>query len=456
MKLNRWFTAAISWIPLLSAAAFAADGFQPNEWYRCNNFIEWHHNTVLKEKFAAVKSEMPRIYERGARSVFFYCPFNGNPDAWAGCDPIDLWETYPESGSLQDFRDMAKAAHDLGIAVGMYHTPLYLDWSAPFYRHAAAHPESRQHHCFSWQGSDPVQVWGYPALDYASAEARAELKANIQFWIRNGVTFLQYDAPHTALNGTSARLKEVMSDSTKANGNLMLRAEGTLNEGKNVAAALAAGFTHVCLADDSEQPSIVSGIMSGSASVDDFEAVLVGVRDYAAVRNGGAVQFVDYRRDQGADALACEAAALAGSGVMVDYFYEDPLSRMGWAYWPADARQKFARVANAINSHPAQQPGGGRTRLATRAGARGYAVKRTSVDGRQAALNIYNFDGRPQTVQVDLSGSGITTRQTPVDMMTGGTAAEIDSNIYTVALPGYGFLLLSVKCEAPATAAPTS
>ena len=72
-------------------------------------------------------------------------------------------------------------------------------------------------------------------------------------------------------------------------------------------------------------------------------------------------------------------------------------------------------------------------------------MKRTSLDGSKTALLIYNFSNETKNVTVNLSGSGINTNQTPVDLYNGGNGPAITSSNYTVSLPAYGFKMLGVS-----------
>ena len=47
-------------------------------------------------------------------------------------------------------------------------------------------------------------------------------------------------------------------------------------------------------------------------------------------------------------------------------------------------------------------------------------MQRTSTDGKQTALLIYNFHNTPENVTVDLTGTGINTQQVPKDLYNGG------------------------------------
>lgn len=78
---------------------------------------------------------------------------------------------------------------------------------------------------------------------------------------------------------------------------------------------------------------------------------------------------------------------------------------------------------------------------------------RTSKDGKQTALLVYNFNSTARNVTVDLCGTGIDTHQTPKDLYKGGSANAINGNTYTVSLPAYGFKILDSPCTTAASPA---
>ena len=133
-----------------------------------------------------------------------------------------------------------------------------------------------------------------------------------------------------------------------------------------------------------------------------------------------------------------EAALLAGAGITYGCgMYDQYLT------WSPTLKSNWGKVLKTINSNTCLLPSASRNRLST-SDQTTYAIKRTSADGSETAILIYNFSNNAQDVSVDLSGSGINTNQTPVDLYNGGNGPAITSSIYTVNLPAYGFKILSV------------
>jgi hypothetical protein len=434
------YAAAI--LLFLSLQTYAA---LPNEWYLHQNFVEWHFNTVNNETYSSIRNSMNTMYSRGVRCIFFYCPFNGSPDNWLGCDPIDLMATYPPSGTVQDFTTMSGAAHDKGIAVMMYQTLLYMDFAGPFYQTAAANHNSTAGKCFQWNGSNPTLVWGFPGFNYATTETMDYIGGVQTFWCNNGVDGFEYDDTRGFLNATNARQKQVFSTVPNQLGSKLTIAEA-VSGGSESDMWTRLGLSHCRFQDDVESGGIISDILTGSGTANTFESLLAGRRDYQVGHRGGSFQYLsDMDND---NQYACQAAAYAGAGVLVDYFYD--IEDGGLASWSSTRKTKIAEIANAINGYSAQEPGGGRVRCSTGSDSKFYAVKRTSMDSTRTALNIYNFKNASATITVDLTGKGITIPQTPRDLITNANGPQITGTSYTVTLPAYGYLLLALNETATA------
>jgi hypothetical protein len=102
-------------------------------------------------------------------------------------------------------------------------------------------------------------------------------------------------------------------------------------------------------------------------------------------------------------------------------------------------------VLETVNDNQALLPSASRTRVSAGSDEDVYAMQRTSTNGKQTALLVYNFHNTASDVTVDLTGTGISTHQTPKDLYNGGTGSRISGTSYTVHLPAYGFTILQVS-----------
>jgi hypothetical protein len=137
-----------------------------------------------------------------------------------------------------------------------------------------------------------------------------------------------------------------------------------------------------------------------------------------------------------------EAALLAGSGILYGSAMYDQYIR-----WSPTLRANWEKVLRTVNNNEALLPAASRTRVPAGFDPKVYAMRRTSEDGKQTALLVYNFNSTATNVTVDLTNTGIKTRQTPKDLYNGGKAPAIEGTSYTVSLPGYGFTMLQVSAS---------
>ena len=131
------------------------------------------------------------------------------------------------------------------------------------------------------------------------------------------------------------------------------------------------------------------------------------------------------------DVMRVQEAALLGAGILYGAGMYDQYIR-----WSDTLRANWHRVLQTVNNSKALLPSASRTRVPAGSGAKVHAMRRTSADGTQTALLIYNFNGTAANVAVDLTGTGITTNQVPKDLYNGGTGPAIKGTSYTVSLPG--------------------
>ena len=447
-----------------------AYGLLPNDWFYHQNFIEWHFTTVTGETFNDIENDMDNIYNRGTRILFIYCPFHGNPAYWLGCDPIDLYATYPASGTLQDFNDMVAAAHAKGIAVLMYQTLLYLDTQAPFWQQAEQDMADglNTHHtrCFLWVDTQQdtydlgvpmsdwaysstadkwyATSWGFPGWYFASDDAVDECAAINEFWCQTDIDGFMYDYPPGMIHISDDDRRYLLSTLPESYGVKYRFAEG-LYYGFIPQWHDDYGITFGCFGDDIDEENIVNRICNGSATADDLENLLTYTRDPAVEWGGGVARLMVFRTNE--DKHILNGAVLAGCGVHVDFFYAfNAPAEDAYVNWSSSRKNKLHKLMNAININPAQEPGAGRLRLSTGSDPQYYAVRRISRDGSQKALNIFNFKSTTETITVDLTNSRITVPQTPYDMYNEVNGPEITSNSYSVTLAPYSFLLLQVDC----------
>ncbi|HZE65424.1 MAG TPA: hypothetical protein VE081_02265, partial [Sporichthyaceae bacterium] len=135
-----------------------------------------------------------------------------------------------------------------------------------------------------------------------------------------------------------------------------------------------------------------------------------------------------------------EAALLAGSGILYGSAMYDQ-----YIGWSPTLRANWDRVLQTVNNNKALLPAASRTRVPAGSDPKVFAERRTSTNGKQTALLIYNVNSTAKDVTVDLTGTGINTHQIPKDLYNGGHGPAVNGTSYTVHLPAYGFTMLQVS-----------
>jgi hypothetical protein len=137
-----------------------------------------------------------------------------------------------------------------------------------------------------------------------------------------------------------------------------------------------------------------------------------------------------------------EGALLAGAGIHYGAGMYDQYIR-----WSPTLRANWHSVLQTVNNNKALLPSASRARVPAGSDPKVYAMRRSSTDGTQTALLIYNFNSTAANVTVDLAGTGIRTNQVPKDLYNGGGGPAIEGTSYTVSLPAYGFKMLQVSAR---------
>lgn len=440
----------------------------PADWHQRANFVEWHFTTMSGEKFSDVAKGLDALKARGVTTLHMYAPFHGHPAGWHGCAPLDLLAPTPRGGSMDDFKALVQQAHAKGIAVTMYMTLLYLHDDAPLFKQAvadkAAGRDTAAVRTFLWADSKAATTkfdvpesgwkysaqakawyataWKHPALNFGSKEGVEYAAQAMKLWGSIGVDGFVFDAPNTQLAMSDADRKFLLGDLPEKLGAKLRFPEGQPSSALQEFQKYNVNFG--IFGEDDDADSLIEEISRGEETADELERTLVKQRDYAVARGGGVTRLAVFSANERQHLF--NAAVMAGNGVHVDFLHSiEKGDENTWVHWSKSRQEKFSQLMRAITQNPAQAAAGGRQRLSTGKDPQHYAVKRTSLDGRRVALNVFNFKKKEDWVTVDLRGSGLALAQTPTDTLTGKAAEPISAGVYRVKLPAQGFLLLDVK-----------
>jgi hypothetical protein len=446
--------------------ATEGSGVTAGDFLDLNGWI-WFYTTAGEVRFAEITAMLDDLHEDGFRVLGIYSPYDGDPEKWLGCAPLDFYDVAPISGTLQDFRELVSAAHDRGMKVVTYFVNIYIDHGSDFFRtaerqYASGDRTSREVIAFRWSedaqadlptpaagpsewrysdvaGAYYWSLWGEAGLDHTLPGAKAELARVEKFWLDIGVDGFMWDAAFV-----DPAFRELMVDlpvSYTAN-DKWLTFESTAAEasGPYYEFGLTSWFN---LADD-DTSNDYSRIAVGPSDADDLEAALAysdAARSAGRLTHAwspwGAPTYPNNER-----MLVQEAALLAGAGIS----YGVP-SYTALRSWPETARVNWYRVLAMVNENPALLPSASRRRLPAGEDPKAYAMIRTSRDDSRTVLLVYNFRNQAATVAVDLGGTGIRMGQTPHDLFAGSTPPPITDRTYRLDLPAYGFAILQVATQ---------
>ncbi|MFE4670509.1 alpha-amylase family glycosyl hydrolase [Streptomyces sp. NPDC056716] len=463
---------------LPAGATQARETRQSTDFQNLNGFM-WFYNTYFDYKFKDIEKDLDDLKRSGVRVLGFFSPYNGDKNTCDGCSPLDFYSVPPQNGTMKDWEKLVDAAHRKGMKVVTYFVNIYLDERSEYFQkaeeqYAAGDRTSREVSSFHWT-TDPTEplpdlrmgppwastweysetakayywkLWFGPGFDYNLAGNTAEVARIEKFWLDTGIDGFMWD-----VGTTDPRWKPYAVDipTTYTSNDKWLtheRANAATAEA-NIDFGLTSWFNY----QDSDTVNDYSRIVDGTIDPDGLEAAL---HNTDIAREAGATTYTwsiwgddpvanlephiypTYPKD---DVMRVqEAALLAGSGILYGAGMYDQYIR-----WSPKLKSNWEKVLRTVNANKALLPAADRTRVPVGDDPQAYAMRRTSENGKQTALLVYNFDDAPKKVTVDLKGTGIDTTQTPKDLYNGGKAPAIKGNKYTVTLPAYGFTILDVK-----------
>lgn len=446
------------------------------------NGVMWYYNTWFGTRFSDIRNDLANLQDDGINILAFFCPYNGDKNMYAGCDPLDWYDVPPQCGTLQDWKDLVAAAHSRGMKVICYFVNIYIDTNSIFFKraerqYAAGNRSAKECATFCWQNSSggafpspsfgasgrgPYadkwvysqtagafywSIWKEAALDF-NQQGSINTATDIEhFWLDTGIDGFMFDCARTdpKMQNLWITIPKTYTSSDKwlcPEVSEISRAQSYYNY----------GFTCWFNYEDNDYLNDYGRIINGDINADGLDSALAN-SDWAHSRNcwtyawsiwhddvsnlKHSEPYPTYTKD---DVMRVqEAALLAGAGITYGCgMYDQYLT------WSPTLKKNWGKVLKMVNSYPSLLPSASRTRLST-GNLATYAMKRTSQDRSQTALLIYNFNNASMNVTVDLSDSGINTNQTPEDLYNGGDGPAITSSSYTVSLPAYGFKILCVS-----------
>jgi hypothetical protein len=467
--------------PPATAAQQSSAAQQPNNgnsFQDLNGFL-WFYNTYFHYKFSDIEKELPQLKRDGFRILGFFSPYGGDESTCDGCDPVNFFGVSPQNGTLRDWDNLIKAAHREGMKVVAYFVNIYMDANSPYFvkaqqEYAAGDRTSPEVASFDWsatpdaplptvQSGPPFEsswtyssiahayywkLWFGPGFDFDLPGNQAAVARIEKFWLDTGIDGFMWDV------GKQSPLTQpfdVTLPKTYTTNDKWLA--GEMGDSSQAASHQSFGLTDWFNYTNDDTENDYTRIVDGSIDANGLETALENT-DWARAHgdtthawsiwgDDAATNLVPHTYpaypDDEAERVQ-EAALLAGAGILYGSAMYDQ-----YIHWSPTLRANWDRVLQTVNANKALLPSASRTRVPAGSDPGVYAMQRTSTDGKQTALLIYNFNSTPGNVTVDLTGTGINTHQVPKDLYKGGRGSAINGASYTVSLPAYGFTMLQVS-----------
>lgn len=446
-------TVALAFAGLAGAAPASAD--PPPQPFSVQNGTFYHYVRESGTTFSSITGSIQSGWysSRGASDIRIYCPYESTGE-FRGVPATDYFTTNASTGSVADFETMVDTAHAAGMTVTMYVSLILVDPGMDEFvlaqQQRAAGQSTATTQLFrwadddagaapefgGWEWSDVAQEYyatsfGYPALDFANQVTRDYAKSVLTFWLDRGVDGFEYDAPQASWGLTDADATDIMVDTPHAHGGTAkwLTAESSIANFDDPYSD-SIGLTHTLFNGDDDLGSFAYDVMDGTRSADDLESHFATYLDPRRASGRGMNAAASYDLSRSASQRALDAAVTAGNGVLYSTDVEQVYSQLS-----DGSRAAYDEVFRAIASSSALAPDASRERVPTGADPQSYATLRTSADGSESVLAVYNFRDVAATISASLTGLDVTVPQTPTSLVTGQAAPQIASSSYAVSLP---------------------
>jgi hypothetical protein len=450
------------------------------------------------DKLADITAGLDDLRDQGYGGLELAAPYKGPRTPWAGLGATDNYAIDPSIGTMADFERLIDRAHELGMKVVMFGNPGYASPDAPFWIKAQKDPNSVERKWFDIQPAygpeackaeerrywselakgcyfsfwtDPFNPDNHmPAYNWGNQEWRDEAAKIVKFWMDKGLDGFGADAPRAYLNISTEMSKKYLTgvldnyDSwTFPEGLQPDWGGGRPGDLLNGVPELRYNTIHDLYvswwACTTQCSRIVPAIESGNPSA--LENTFKESRDTINQQGGVTMSMPSWDSDVNGDGTIVperlkpasvrllEMATILSAG---NQFYMNNGNHLYLAdrrtipTWTEEQQAMVYKLLRAQGATSAFEPRGLRYRVLTNDDGKYYAFVRNDKAGGAKALAVLNFQNSEQTVDVDVSGTGIGADQTPIDLLAGApSAAAIAGGKLRITLPARGFALLSVQ-----------
>jgi maltose alpha-D-glucosyltransferase / alpha-amylase len=202
--------------------------FDNRLWYKDAVFYELHVRTFYDSDgngigdFKGLTQKLDYLQKLGVDCIWLL-PFYPSPLKDDGYDVSDFYNVHPDLGTLEDFREFTKEAHERGLRVIADMVFNHVSSDHPWFQEARNNPKSPKRDWFVWSDDDkkyadvriiftdtetsnwtwdPVAkqyFWhrffsNQPDLNYDNPEVQEEMKRVVKFWLDMGLDGFRCDA----------------------------------------------------------------------------------------------------------------------------------------------------------------------------------------------------------------------------------------------------------------------
>ena len=447
----------------------------------------WNYENLSLDH-AKAEQQLREWKDQGIDAIEIFAPAAGG-NSYNGLDAIDRYRLDPGVGSMDDFRWMVGRAHELGVTVIAFDNLGYSSVDGTQFLKACedvrAGRESRESKMFFWSSSadappPPVKSNSYffvrPSLPNYDASTREfwqwdsrcrhfywtrwpgkdkvgntihlpqynwldeawpeEAEKVVRFWMDTGLDGMVIDAVNWYVGYTWEKGNRRITGPIASYGNAFAQPEGggAFHTDDPVGWATEGHWTNIYdyglgIWWEKGNNPLKESVEKGDPRI--LEAALRNYHD--RVLAAGSSLYAPVPKMQSDDQQQFVEALLATSGDIVCYC------------GPADQIKGPAKGAVALLKmrarHAALFSDSTRRRIPTQDDSRFYSILRNNADKSERLLAIFNFQTTPQTVAVDL---GAIDAHEFADLST-NERADTSTGWLSVALPGYGYRLYSVR-----------
>jgi len=443
-----------------------------SRWWQNESGLSRYYTKYYNYILSDITADLDNLKRQGYNILELTCPYKGPADIWGGLGATDNYDIDPSIGTMEDFEELIRQAHDRDMKILFFGNVGYCRDEAPFFQKACederndVYSKERQWFHFSktklnnqWFWSAKAQAyyfsyWGntdgaagrIPSYNFNNQEWRDETKKYLRFWADKGIDGLLLDAPE-AYDGINDDIIENYIANTLNGYDFLTNAEGSGDINR-----WFGRFGYNCIQGfdmygwgGGGRSEVLSALRTNNPS--GLNDRLKGYRDRAVHMNGVTLTPPMWEIQASENERIFETAYLVSMGTLFANHCGDHhfVAQDIIPTWNTVSQDRFYNLVRTQSSYKGLAPAGQRTKLFSNDDSKYSVFKRTNKDGNVSALVIFNFQTLRQSITVNLYNSGIKIPQTPVNVLTGTAADPILSANYTVSLPANGFLILGVE-----------